>query len=81
MSMNDLSDGETSSDYGPVEEVDSSERAVMIPEPKREDVVFAPFQTYRCYGVDIEFPQNRTPFPSQRSVMTFVWAWSVDLFV
>lgn len=54
------------------EEASQNSNTVIIPTSERDRIVFAPFQTYRCYGIDIEFPVNRTPFPSQRSVMTFV---------
>ncbi|KAM7452675.1 hypothetical protein BLSTO_06587 [Blastocystis sp. subtype 1] len=30
------------------------------------------YKTVCCYGCQIEFPENKTPFPSQMSVMTSI---------
>lgn len=68
-------DSESSSDSiedGTPETLSQSDSTVIIPAVEDDRIAFVPFQTYRCYGVDIEFPVNRTPFPSQRSVMTLV---------
>ena len=72
MSTCDGDSDSDSSEKGTPEILSQSDSTVTIPTSEVDRITFAPFQTYRCYGVDIEFPVNRTPFPSQRSVMTLV---------
>ena len=66
--MNDL----TSPDHPESDSQTEKGDTVMIPLPTVADVEFMPFQKFRCYGVDVEFPKNRVPFQAQRSVMTLV---------
>ena len=35
-------------------------------------IVESEFRIVKCYGYEIEFPNGKTPFPSQMSVMTQV---------
>ena len=72
MSTYDSDSDSDCSEEGTPETLSQSDSTVIIPISEVDRISFVPFQTYRCYGVDIEFPVNRTPFPSQRSVMTFV---------
>ena len=65
MSTCDGDSDSDSSEKGTPEILSQSDSTVTIPTSEVDRITFAPFQTYRCYGVDIEFP-------SQRSVMTLV---------
>ena len=51
-----------SSDFVPVD----------IPSRREETAPIPPYTTYRFYGLDVEFPRDRTPFTSQKSTMTAV---------
>lgn len=64
MSTCDGDSDSDSSEKGTPEILSQSDSTVTIPTSEVDRITFAPFQTYRCYGVDIEFPVNRTPFPS-----------------
>ena len=55
---------------------DSQEDTFLIPTKPCEMAPVSEFKTVCCYGCQIEFPVNKTPFPSQMSVMTAVRIWS-----
>lgn len=65
-------EGSTSSEDCVHDVKEDNENTVLIPLPTSSDVEFMPFQNFRCYGVDVEFPKDRIPFTAQRSVMTLV---------
>ena len=53
-----------------------------IPSRREETAPIAPYTTYRLYGLDVEFPRDRTPFTSQKSTMTAVfpiWLFVIGL--
>ena len=50
----------------------SQEDAFLIPTKPCEMAPASNYKTVCCYGCQIEFPENKTPFPSQMSVMTSV---------
>lgn len=50
----------------------SSDAPLIIPTNREEMDPVAPYTTYRFYGLEVEFPQDRIPFSSQKSTMTAV---------
>ena len=50
----------------------SSDAPLVIPTNREEMDPVAPYTTYRFYGLEVEFPQDRIPFSSQKSTMTAV---------
>lgn len=59
----------------------SSDDFAGIPTNREEMCPIAPFTTYRFYGLEVEFPQDRIPFISQKSTMTAVAELLFLLFV
>ena len=50
----------------------SSDAPLTIPTNREEMDPVAPYTTYRFFGLEVEFPQDRIPFSSQKSTMTAV---------
>lgn len=50
----------------------SSDAPLIIPTNREEMDPVAPYTTYRFFGLEVEFPQDRIPFSSQKSTMTAV---------
>ena len=50
----------------------SSDTPLTIPTNREEMDPVAPYTTYRFFGLEVEFPQDRIPFSSQKSTMTAV---------
>ena len=70
-------DSEDDSDYEAFSDSNSQSSTLMIPTKPSEMAPIANFKTVCCYGCKIEFPDTKTPFPSQMSVMTAVRSISV----
>lgn len=73
-SDDDYSDDDYSDDYSdddffiPI----NRSNAGFIPNPVNP-VEDSKFQLVKCYGYNVEFPLNKTPFPSQLGVMSTVF--------
>ena len=65
-------DSDKDSDYEAFSDSNSQSSTLMIPTKPSEMAPIANFKTACCYGCKIEFPDTKTPFPSQMSVMTAV---------
>lgn len=50
----------------------SSDAPLTIPTNREEMDPVSPYTTYRFFGLEVEFPQDRIPFSSQKSTMTAV---------
>ena len=72
MSFDD--DGENFASFGEDsnDEEYSSDAPLVIPTNREEMGPVAPYTTYRFFGLEVEFPQDRIPFSSQKSTMTAV---------
>lgn len=52
--------------------INRSNNAGIIPDPVNP-IEDSKFQLVKCYGYNVEFPLNKTPFPSQLGVMSTVF--------